>query len=283
VTNGGHVLTVHTSAGTAAFDRPRPALAGATTSSPTLAVDSQGRVRLFAVTGEGTLVERHTDGTRSDRWSHARRLGLPGSWSTHAAVVTASDVKSHLWLAAVTRHGHLLSQHSTNHGNRWSGFRAVDHRVWSATSTPALADAPDGRLWLASVGARGRLVVRHTGASGDRWQAGERQPGLWSPYSSPAMSVDPRGRTWLAAVGTDGELTVLWKPVDANRWRSSGGLPRVPRSETGSAALATTVDGVLVGATDGRGRLVWRRPLGQPGPQTTRGPRGGGFSINRFL
>jgi surface antigen len=283
VTNGGHVLTVHTSAGTAAFDRPRPALTGATTSSPTLAVDSQGRVRLFDVTGEGTLVERHTDGTRSDRWSHARRLGLPGSWSTHAAVATASDVKGHLWLAAVTRHGHLLSQHSTNHRNRWSGFHAVDHQVWSATSTPALADAPDGRLWLASVGARGRLVVRHTGANGVRWQAGERQPGLWSPYSSPAMSVDPRGRTWLAAVDTDGELTVLWKPVDANRWRSSGGLPRVPRSETGSAALATTVDGVLVGATDGHGRLVWRRPLGQPGPQTTRGPRGGGFSINRFL
>jgi surface antigen len=283
MTSGGHVLTVHTSAGTAAFGRPRAALVGTTTSSPTLAVDSRGRVHLFAVTGRGTLIERHTAGAHSDRWSRAHRLGLPGSFSTHAAAAVASDVSGRLWVAAVTRHGHLLTQHSTSSGRHWTGFRAADRRVWSATSTPALADSPDGRLWLASVGERGHLMVRHTGPAGDRWRAAERQPGLWSPYSSPAMRVDPRGRTWLAAVGTDGDLTVLWKSVGSKHWRSSRGLPRVPSSETASAALATTVDGVLVGVTDGRGRLVWRRPLGQSGPQTAHGPRGGGLSFNRFL
>jgi hypothetical protein len=35
--------------------------------------------------------------------------------------------------------------------------------------------------------------------------------------------------------------------------------------------------------TDGQGHLVWRRPLGQLNPSGVHGPRGGGFSVSRFL
>jgi len=283
VTAGGRVMTAHTSPGSAAFKRPRVALGGSTTSSPALALDSVGRVRLLSVTGSGTLLERHTAGARSDRWSHADRLGMPGSWSVHAAPTTTTDGSGRLWVAAVTRNGHLLTRHTSRDGRHWSGFRAVGHQVWSVTSTPALTDGLDGRVWLVSIGQRGDLVVRHTTAGSDRWHRAEWLLGRWSPYSSPAITLDRSGRIWLAVVDRHGELVVRSRADGAGHWHSSRGLPRVPASLTGSPTLAATVDGVLVGATDGQGRPVWRLPVGPRGLPPAHGPRGGGFSVNRYL
>jgi surface antigen len=283
VTARGRVLTAHTSPGSGAFTRPRVALGGSTTSSPVLALDADGRVRLLSVSAGGTMLERHTAGRRSDRWSHARRLGMPGSWSVHAAPATTTDGDGRVWVAAVTRHGNLLSQHTSRDGRRWSGFHALDHRTWSVTSTPALTDGPDGRVWLVSVGHRGDLVVRHTNADADRWQIPASVLGAWSPYSSPAIALDRGGRVWLAAVELDGDLGVRSQADGGRRWHPSRGLPRSPASQTRSPALAATLGGVLVGVTDGRGRPVWRRPLGPSGLPTVHGPRGGGFSVSRFL
>jgi hypothetical protein len=283
VTAGGRVLTAHTSPSAATFSRPRPALAGSPTSSPALTSDGQGRVHVLAVARTGTLFERHTLGIRTDRWSRPHRLGLPGSWSTHAAPSVTADVTGRLWLAAVTRHGRLLTQRTTGNGLHWSGFRAADHRTWSVTSTPAITDAQDGRVWLAAVTERGDLVVRHTEPASRTWQRPEWLLGRWSPYSSPSLTVDRSGRAWLASVATDGELSVRSKAVGARGWRVSRGLPRVPASETDSPTLASTVDGVLVGVDDGHGRAVWRRPLGPSGLPATHGPRGGGFSVSPFL
>jgi hypothetical protein len=280
----GRVLVAHTSSGSAAFTRPHPLLPGVTTSSPALLVDGQGRVRLLAVAGTGTLLERHTPGPRTDRWSGAHRLGLPGTWSTHTAPVATADTAGDVWVAAVTRHGLLQTQHTTRNGEGWSGFRPVDRHSWSVTSTPALADAPDGRVWLAGVTRGGDLVVRHTIRGSARWQPGHRMTGRWSPYSSPSMTVDRSGRTWLAAIDVQGGLTVSSTPGAGRQWRRSGGLPPMTRSELLSPVLATTVDGVLVGTTDRRGLAVWRRPLGPSGSvPLSHGARGGGFSVSRFL
>jgi hypothetical protein len=151
------------------------------------------------------------------------------------------------------------------------------------TSTPALTDGLDGRVWLVSIGQRGDLVVRHTTAGSDRWHRAEWLLGRWSPYSSPAITLDRSGRIWLAVVDRHGELVVRSRADGAGHWHSSRGLPRVPASLTGSPPLAATVDGVLVGATDGRGRPVWRLPVGPRGLPPAHGPRGGGFSVNRYL
>ncbi len=283
VTRAGRVVTTHTAPGSAAFSRPRPALRAATTASPALAVDGQGRVRLFAVSGSGTLLERHARVTHPGRWSHPHRLGLRGSWSTHAAPSTTTDGSGRIWLAAVTRHGRLLSRHSARHGLHWSAFHVVDHRAWSVTSTPALADAPDGRVWLAGIGRRGDLVVRHTDAASDRWQHAARLAGTWSPYSSPALTIDPDGRAWLAAVGTKGDLTVTSKPLGAPAWHRSGGLPHGKESETRSPGLTSTVGGVLVAVTGQHGSAVWRRPHGPSDLPAAHGPRGGGRWVSRFL
>ncbi len=237
VTADGRVLTAHTSPTSAAFSRPRPALTGAGTSSPALVGDGQGRVHVLAVTAAGTLFERHTGNARSDHWSRAHRLGMPGSWSTHAAPSVTADVTGRLWLAAVTRHGGLLTQHTGRSGLHWSGFHAADHRAWSVTSTPAITDAQDGRVWLATVTDRGDLVVRHTDPGSPAWRRPEPLPGEWSPYSSPSLTIDRSGRTWLASVGTDGDLSVRSKAVGARDWRVSRGLPRVPASETESPDL----------------------------------------------
>jgi surface antigen len=283
VTRAGRVVTTHTAPGSARFSRPRAALRAATTASPTLAADGEGRVRLFAVSGSGTLLERHARVTHPGQWSRPHRLGLRGSWSTHAAPSTTTDGTGRIWLAAVTRHGRLLSRHSARHGLHWSAFRLVDHHAWSVTSTPALADAPDGRLWLAGIGRRGDLVVRHTGAGSDRWQHADRLAGTWSPYSSPALTVDPDGRAWLAAVATNGDLTVTSKPLGAHVWHHSGGLPHGKESETRSPGLTSTVSGVLVAVTGEHGRAVWRRPHGPSDLPAAHGPRGGSRRVSRVL
>jgi surface antigen len=279
----GRVRTTHTGVSTPAFSPLRAALAGSQTSSPVIAPYGIGGVRVLAVGPHGSLFERHTAGTRSDRLSPVRRLGRRGSWSTQAAPAVATDVHGRLWLAAVTHAGRLLVQHASGSGRRWSGFRAVDRRSWSVTSTPALADGPDGRLWLASVGDRGHLTVRSSRPGNRGWSDGDRIPGSWSPYSSPALSSDDSGRTWLAAVDTSGALAVRWLPDDGHRWRRGRGVPHVTPSETASPVLASTVDGVLVGAADARGRLVWRRPLVQWGPPVAHGPHAGGLTVSRFL
>ena len=170
VTAAGRVLAAHTAPGSVLFSRLRQVLDGARTASPALVVDGQGRVRIFGTTATGTLLERHTPGARSDRWSHPRRIGVRGSWSTHAAPSVVADTAGNTWIAAVTRGGALLTQHTTHGGRQWSGMHRVDHRTWSGTSTPALAAEQDGRVWLASVGDHGSLVVRHTGVGSLRWQ-----------------------------------------------------------------------------------------------------------------
>ncbi len=283
VTSAGKVLTAHTAPGSVLFSHLRPLLAGVATASPALVVDERGRIRVLSVTPAGTLLERHTAGARSDRWSHPHRMGVAGSWSTHAAPSAVTDNAGNTWVAAVTRGGALLSQHTTHGGSRWAGMRRVDHRTWSATSTPALAVAQDGRVWLASVGDRGTLLVRHTGVEGAGWQRPDTIPGEWSPYSSPALAVDRSARLWLASVSSHGRLAVSSLPADGQRWKASRGLPRVPRSETGSPALTASVNGVLVGVAR-HGRTLWRRPLG-PVEQlaAAHGPRGGGFTVSRFL
>jgi surface antigen len=284
VTTGGRVLAAHTAPGTVRFSRLRQLLSSATTSSPALAVDGQGRVRILAITDSGTLLERHTPGVRSDRWSHPHRIGVPGSWSTQAAPAAVAAIRGSTWVAAVTRRGDLLSQHTTHDGRRWTGMHLVDRRTWSVTSTPALAAAQDGRVWLASVGSRGSLVVRHTGPEAARWQRADELPSEWSPYASPSLSVDRSGRSWLAAVTAGGQLVVRSQADGRHRWKASRGLPDVPASETRSPVLTSSVNGVLVGVTDRHGRLVWRRPVG---PEEllppAHGAHSGGFSVSRFL
>ena len=284
VAAGGRVLTAHTAPGSALLSRPRPVLNGAATASPALVVDGQGRLRVFAVTASGTLLERHTPGARSDRWSRPHRTGMPGSWSTHAAPSAVADTAGGTWVAAVTRHGALMTRHTTHAGRHWTGLHRVGHAPWSTTSTPALAAGSDGRLWLASVSPVGALAVRHTGSGAARWQRADELAGPWSPYSSPSLAVDRTGRTWLASVTADGDLVVSSQASGHHRWHASRGLPDVPASETGSAALTSSVNGVLVGVTDRKGQAIWRQPVGPVELlPPVHGPHGGGFSVSRFL
>jgi surface antigen len=284
VTRTGRVLAAHTASAASRLGPVRPLGAvSATTASPVLTAATDG-VRLLTVTAAGDLLERHTLGSAAHHWSRPHRLGLPGSWSTHAAPATATDPHGRLWLAAVTRSGVLQVQHSVG-ATRWSGFHPADHRTWSVTSSPALAAAGDGRVWLASVDATGTLTVRHTGVSGAHWFPGRTVAGRWSPYASPALAVDRGGRTWLGAVDSDGHVAVRSDAPGTDMWRTARGLPRVPASLTGSPALATAPDGsVLVGVTDGRGHAVWRRPVGPTMLlPVAHGPHGGGFTVSRFL
>jgi surface antigen len=284
VSRDGGVRVAHVSALTGRLGVARPVASGSSpTSSPVLAADPGGGVRLFTVTADGTLLERHTLGPRTDRWSRPHQLGRPGSWSPQAAPAVATDPSGRIHLAAVTRGGHLLSQHTVGHDGRWTGFRPVDDRTWSVTSTPALTVADNGLVWLATVDDRGGLTVRHTGPRGG-WPAGTSLVGPWSPYASPSLAVDRNGRTWLGAVGEDGHVVVRSAKAGSPTWRPAHGLPPGSGSLTDSPTLAPTPDGgVLVGVTDARGVAVWRRPSGPASLPAAHGPHGGGFWLSPLL
>jgi surface antigen len=266
VSSDGRLLTAHTSAASPRWSRLRAhGLGGwSTTSTPTLVVDGQQRVRLFAVTSSGTLFSQRTTSARSERWARFSRMGLPGSWSTHAAPAVATDRFARLWVVAVTRGGSLQARHTLTGGLRWSGFHAVDHRSWALTSTPSLTLADDGALWLAAVTSHGSLFTRHTdGRSGD-WRGLAPIGGLWSPYASPATTTDSFGRLWLATTNAHGSVGVRYRTAHSKRWWAPGDLVRSTGPVTTGPALGATPNGgVRLGAVTGGGRVLWQR-AGEP-------------------
>lgn len=240
VTRDGLLVTTHTDAWSTHWRALRPLLQGgwSATSSPTLVLDGQDQLRLYDVSETGDLGTRLL---RSDgRWVHPGTLGRPGSWSTHASVAATADDRGRLWLAALTRGGTLQAQHTRVDGSRGAGFRVVDGRSWSTTSTPSLVLAGD-RVRLTSVTSRGILVTRHSDASA-RWQHGVELPGTWSPYASPAATSDSSGRLWLAATTASGAVVVRAAVPDSERWR-------VVRTTTGGPV--TTGPGLVPAPTGG--------------------------------
>ncbi|MGA8245641.1 MAG: CHAP domain-containing protein [Nocardioides sp.] len=266
VTQDGRVLLTHTG-GTSSSRWSRLLSVGdrgwSTTSTPALAEDGHGRVRLVSVSAGGDLVERHSSSRRSDGWSRGDRMGLPGSWSPQSSPAVTTDRSGRSWLVAVTRGGRLLARHTGTHGTRWKSFDPVDHRSWSVTSSPALEQAPGGRLTLASVTARGTLLTRSTGGRSSRWHHVRRVDGLWSPYASPALVADATGRLWLAAVGHDGSLVVRSTAPEGTRWHRPRTLGPAAWSVTDSPALTTSSGAEMrVAARTADGRTVWRYASG---------------------
>lgn len=283
VTRTGGLFTAHTDASsTPRWSRLRPVGQGdwSTTSTPTLAVDAQGRLRLLAVTASGSLVERHTSSAHPDRWSRPDLMGLAGSWSTQAAPAVTADPAGRLWVVAVTRRGTLQERHTEAGGTRWTRFHAVDHRTWSLTSTPALT-AADGRMWLAAVTARGTLVSRLTGVRTDGWGRGSQVPGVWSPYASPSSAVEASGRLWLAATLTSGEVAVRSTTPGSSRWRTTAAPSHAARAETTSPVLVPApVGNVQLATPGGSGRLLWRSIGDAAADRALLGPRAGGFAAS---
>jgi surface antigen len=262
VARDGRLLTAHTTGSPARWTRLRAfrQTGWSTTSTPTLTLDGQGRLRLFSVTARGTLYARRTVGARSDHWVRPDRMGLSGSWSTHAAPAAVADPSGRLWLTAVTRGGTLQMRHTGAQGLRWTRFQPLDHRTWSVTSSPALTLAGDGRLWLAAVTARGSLLTRHTDRSARDWQRSTTVRGTWSPYSSPSMVPDTSGRLWLAATTHRGDVTVRATASGGTSWGRPVRSIRTVSRVTDSPALSTPAGaGVQLTTIGRRGRLVWVR------------------------
>jgi hypothetical protein len=232
---------------------------------------------MFAVTASGALIERHLMRRSATRWSMPDRMGLPGSWSPHAAPAVTTDRFGRIWLAAVTRHGSLQLRHTTTRGSRWTGFHTMDDRIWSVTSTPALTSAADGRLWLAAVTSRGTLVSRHTGVRPGHWHGAADLGGPSSPYSSPTIAPDDAGRLWLASVTTGGNVVVRGAAPSGTRWGRAHRPWSFAASVTDSTSLTALQNGgmrvgvVRVGGSLSSQRVgVIKHPLA--------GSRRGGFS-----
>jgi surface antigen len=278
VSRDGRLLLSHTSTSSLRWSHVNALGHGgwSITSTPTLAVDAKARLRMFATTASGALVERDLLRPSSDRWSMPHRMGVPGSWSPHAAPAVATDRLGRTWLAAVTRRGSLQVQHTRVGGRRWTGFHTIDDRTWSVTSTPAFTAAADGRLWLAAVTSRGTLVSRHSGVRPGRWQGATELDGLWSPYASPTIAADDAGRLWLASVGTDGSVVVRGASPSTTRWGKPHRVSLAGSVTDGPSLTALRAGGMRVGALAADGSAISRR-VGLP-DRTLVGSRQGGFA-----
>ena len=276
-TPAGRLLLSHTTTSSPHWSHVRALGHGgwSTTSTPTLSVDAHMGLRMFAVTAAGALLERHLLRPSSGRWSMPDRMGVPGSWSPHAAPAVSIDRFGRTWLAAVTRHGSLQVRHTRAGSRRWTGFHAVDDRTWSVTSTPGLTAAGDGRLWLADITSRGTLVSRHTGVRPGRWHGATELDGVWSPYASPTVAPDDAGRLWLASVGTDGVVVLRGATPSGRRWGMPHRLSLAASVTDGPSLTALQGGGMRIGALTSHGSLVSRR-IGAT--HALAGSRPGGFS-----
>ena len=279
VSAAGQVLTAHTRGPRGGWTRPHAVLGGpwSTTSSPALAIDGRGRVRLLTVSAAGDLVERHTATVHADLWTRRDRMGRPGSWSTHAAPSVTTDGQGRLWVALVTRHGTLQVEHTRADGGGWSGFRPVDHRAWSVTSTPALTRGDD-RLWLTSVTSRGELFTRSSNVVGTRWRRPSQVAGQWSPYSSPATTLDSASRLWLASVSTSGQVVVRSTAAGSDRWRAPHALGRSGSVTSSPVLVPQVVAGVRLATVSGRGTPAWRGTGAHYTVTRSGGARAGGWA-----
>ena len=122
----GQVLTAHTRGDLLTWTTPRAVRGGpwSATASPTLALDGQGRVRLLTVVGLRRRSSSATRRGRTDRWTRGDRMGMPGSWSTHAAPAATTDARR----PAVGRGRHprqvsLQTRHADDRGRAGPGSR----------------------------------------------------------------------------------------------------------------------------------------------------------------
>ena len=252
-----------------AWTHPRAVPGGpwSTTSTPTLALDGQGRMQLLTVSAAGDLVERHTTasgptaGAAATGWgrpARGRPTPRPPPPPTRAAGCGSRSSREEAPSRPCTR---------WPGARRWSHFQAVDGRTWSATSSPALTLANDGRLWLTAVTARGELFSRHTEAGRSRWHHGPcRHAGVWSPVLLPGDHRRRRaGRLWLAAVRTDGSRASSSSTAAGSaRWRPRGRTAQLPGHD--QSVLRSRAP---AGSGSGRSRAIGR-PVWGPGARRRR-------------
>ena len=258
VTRDGRIRTTHsTLRGDWTPLRTVERVPAAPTSSPALVPDGRRGVRLLTVTAGGDLVQvRRT----ANGWGRPLRMGAPGSWSTHAAVTTALDIKNRTWLAAVTTDGRLLLRHTAPRGTGWHAFVTVGDGSWSRTSSPALDTGRYG-LWLHAVTSRGELHLFRVRPGDTEISLHRVFSGSWSPYSSPAVAVDEQDRTWFAGVTMDGQVLVRhrtragWTPLrQLGRADTLTSPALAPRSNGRVLLSATTAGHTVVRPADGTKR-----------------------------
>jgi len=248
--------------------RLRDVAASAPTASPALFLH-RGRLLVAATGPGGTLVERRL--VRAGRWTHARRVGAPGSWAEHVAPVVGSDSRGRTWLVATTRAGRTYAQRSTRRG--WTRLADLAGPVASRTSTASLT-LDDRTLHLHQVADDGTLTVRSL--RGDHWSKSVPLEGSWSVYSSPAVR-EVAGALQVAAVTPSGRVVV--RPALPGQRSPLGTFVAGTSAVTDSPGLLTKRNsGVFVVAERAGGSVD--RLLTRPATAVTKrhGPSRAGFT-----
>jgi hypothetical protein len=213
---GGVFLTAPPAAGTAP---PVPGASGTITSTPTAALNSDGRLFVFARAIDGTLaIITQTTASSSSSWSAWTSLG--GTLAGNPVVQRGQD--GHLEVFARGPGGALVHIYQTAPGGTWSAWESLGGTF---VGDPAVTPNRDRGM---------QAWVRWTDNTlWNIWQPG--QYGTWSAWnpqpaggpqalsSDPAGISDQDGSMNVFARGTDNALWQLHQYAPGPQWGSLGG------------------------------------------------------------
>jgi acylphosphatase len=243
-------------------------LGGRISSDPSVAVNSDGRIEVFA---------RGTDDALWHIWQDAPHAGPWSAWSSLGGVITSDPA------AALNSDGRVEVFARGTDGALWHIWQTVAHAgPWSAwaslggviTSSPAVELNSDGRLEVFARGTDHALwhiwqTVAHTAS----WSAWASFGG--SITSDPGVALNSDGRLEVFARGTDGALWHVWQTVAHggpwSTWSSLGGVI------TSDPAVALNSDGrleVFARGTDNSLCHIWQTAP-HAGPWSAWGGLGG--------
>jgi hypothetical protein len=201
-----------------------------------VAVNSDGRLQVFAVATDNQLWFRSQSTAGSNTWSAWTSLG--GSIKSNPSVAVNSDGR--LQVFAVASDNQLWFRSQTAAGsNTWSAWTSLGGSI---KSNPAVAVNSDGRLQVFAVAAGNQLYFRSQSTAGSNtWSAWTSLGGTLK--SDPAVARNLDGRLAVFVVGAGNALYHKWQSSTGSNtwsaWISLGG--RID----GSPAVTQNQDGRL--------------------------------------
>ena len=181
-------------------------------SSPAVAVDATGRLRVAMATGDGHLELFSTVDDDASRW--ADPLTVEEAVSTTSSPALTRDA-GQLWLHAITDRGELL---------RLSLGRTRVTRTqrlgqgWSPYASPSVIRDAHGGLWVAGAGSDGQVRLLGSGSVPKRWVGAHTlESAMTSVTAGPVVAARHRGG-----------VRVLARAVDGPPLRWDLALPRLP-------------------------------------------------------
>jgi hypothetical protein len=186
--------------------------------TPAVGNSRDGRLEVFVLGTDGSLLHRWERNLRSTAWSDWHSHGDPGVALTPSPAIGASaDGRLELFVVGADGALYHIWQTAVNQG--WSDWHSHGDPGVALMPSPAIGASKDGRLELFAVGADGALYHIWQTAVNQGWSDwhSHGDPGV-ALMSSLAIGASADGRLELFVVGADGALYHIWQTAVNEGW-----------------------------------------------------------------